>query len=168
MQIKFTIFGRPQQRGSKVPVPKRGGGWIEKDGWPILKDANDKSRAWMDAVKATAADAYRGELLRGPIGLELVFYFKRPSSHFGSGRNVSVLKPSAPQMHTQSPDLDKLVRCIGDALTGSIYVDDRQVCAIHCRREYTTEAERAEVTVLELCPKRLHESQFTFFEDWKA
>jgi crossover junction endodeoxyribonuclease RusA len=148
--IKFTVIGRPQQRGSKTAVPKRGGGFIVVGGMPVLKDANKHSKAWMDSVKTAANRIYSGELLAGPIELHVVFFFQRPQSHFGSGRNYGQLKASAPEHHSQTPDLDKLVRCLGDALSGVIWRDDRQVCKTISERRWTTSTERAEVTIYEL------------------
>ena len=154
MEIKFTVIGRPQQRGSKKVglVPARGGGFIEKNGRPIVvaRDANDNSKAWMDSVKLAASQAYRGELIRSPVHLLVKFYFKRPQSHYGTGSRTSELKKSAPSYHAQSPDLDKLVRCLGDALTGIVYFDDRQVCGTVSQREWTTTTERAEVIIRSL------------------
>lgn len=152
--ITFTIIGRPQQRGSKKVglIPKRGGGYLEKNGRPIVvaRDDNEKSGAWMTDIKAAAYRAYNGPLLQGPIELRVAFYFKRPQAHYGSGRNVESLKASAPEYHAQSPDLDKLVRCLGDALTGVVWVDDRQVCRTYSERNWTTSTECAVVTIIEL------------------
>ena len=155
MEISFTVIGRPQQRGSKKVglVPKRGGGYLEKNGRPIVvaRDDNDKSKAWMDSVKCVCYGLMRNkELLRGPVELRVVFYFKRPEAHYGSGRNADQLKPSAPSHHAQSPDLDKLVRCLGDAMTGVVYTDDKLICRTTSSREWTTTTERAEVTIVEL------------------
>ena len=84
MEIKFTVIGRPQQRGSKKVglIPKRGGGFLEKNGRPIVaaRDDNEKSKAWMDSVKFAAYQAYRGQLLTGAIELRVTFFFKRPES----------------------------------------------------------------------------------------
>ena len=170
MEIKFTVIGRPQQRGSKKVglIPKRGGGFLEKNGRPIVaaRDDNEKSKAWMDSVKHAAYQAYRGQLLIGPIELRVTFFFKRPESHYGSGRNADKLKPSAPDYHAQSPDLDKLVRCLGDALTGVVYRDDKQVCKTYSEREWTTTTECAVVQIIELGPKPLQSvgSKPTFWE----
>jgi len=156
MEISFTVIGRPQQRGSKKVglIPKRGGGFVEKNGRPIVvaRDDNEDSKPWMDSCKLAAMQVYRGELLRGPIELLVRFHFKRPESHYGSGKNAGTLKQSAPEYHAQSPDLDKLVRCLGDSLTGVVYVDDRQVCSTISSRHWTTTTERAEVTIRELAP----------------
>jgi len=153
-EITFTVIGRPQQRGSKKVglIPQGSNGFLMKNGRPVVvaRDANENSKAWMDSVKLAAYDAYRGELLMGPVEMLVRFYFKRPNSHYGTGKNVIQLKASAPMYHSQSPDLDKLVRCLGDALTGVVYVDDRQVCRTLSQREWTTTTERAEVTIREL------------------
>jgi crossover junction endodeoxyribonuclease RusA len=117
---------------------------------PVLKDANKHSKAWMDSVRLAANQAHAGDLLTGPIVLSVEFYFRRPQSHYGSGRNYGQVKESAPLLHTQTPDLDKLVRCLGDALTGVIWLDDRQVFETHSRRLWTTTTERAEVSIQEL------------------
>lgn len=148
--IQFVVIGRPQQRGSKTAVPKRGGGFVTKGGMPVLKDANKHSKAWMDSVRCAAQQAYDGELLKGPIELSVAFHFRRPQSHYGIGRNFGQLKDSAPQHHMQTPDLDKLVRCLGDALTGVIWLDDRQVCKTVSERLWTTTTELAVVTIYEL------------------
>lgn len=128
----FTVLGRAQQRGSKQVglIPKRGGGFLEKNGRPIIaaRDSNKKSKDWMQEVKSAAISAL-GEikLLTGPIELTAEFYFARPKSHYCSGKNAHVLKPSAPIAHAQSPDLAKLLRSLEDSLSGIVWLDDKQV-----------------------------------------
>lgn len=154
-QIQFTVLGRPQQRGSKIaaPIPKRGGGWVQTpDGRPVVaaRDMNPKSKDWMHSVRAAAHEAYDGPLLHGPISLSVGFFFRRPKSHYRTGKFSGQLKDSAPEIHAQSPDLAKLVRCLEDALTGVVWHDDRQVWfyrSIH--REWTEDAERAVVSIVE-------------------
>lgn len=132
-RIEFTVLGRAQQRGSKRAslIPKRGGGWVtDQGGRPVLaaRDMNDKSKGWMQEVRAAAFAAYGpSPLITEPVVLTARFYFMRPSSHFGSGRNADKLKPSAPAVHAQSPDLAKLLRSLEDALTGVVWKDDKLV-----------------------------------------
>lgn len=150
--ITFTVYGRPQQRGSKQAqlIPKRGGGWATRpDGRPIVvaRDANQKSKAWMSVVAAMAHGVYSGELLQGPIELEAIFHFKRPKSHFRTGKFADQLRDDAPKYNTSTPDIDKLLRCLSDSLTGVLWHDDRQVCRIIALRIWTIEAECTEVTV---------------------
>ena len=68
--------------------------------------------------------------------LEVRFIFTRPAGHFGSGRNADRLLPSAPAHKVTSPDLDKLVRAVLDAMTGVLFADDRQVMAITAHKRY--------------------------------
>lgn len=152
--IRLIIYGRPQQRGSKTPqlIRRKGGAIVlTKGGTPLVtvRDDNKKSKDWMACVRQAAAEQYgQHELLRGPLQLSAVFYFQRPGSHFGSGKNAGHIKSSAPTLHAQTPDLSKLLRSLEDALTGMIYSDDRLICRyVDCRREWTTEQERAEVTI---------------------
>ena len=84
MTLQFTIYGRAQQRGSKIAslIPKRGGGWVEKNGRPIVaaRDSNKKSKDWMQQVRAAAFEVYGPQpLLDCPIVLTARFYFSRPN-----------------------------------------------------------------------------------------
>lgn len=151
---QFTILGRAQQRGSKLPslIPKRNGGFVEKNGRPLVvaRDMNQKSKDWMQEVKSAAVAAIGNiELLKCPIELTARFYFARPQSHFGSGKNAGVLKASAPIVHAQSPDLAKLLRSLEDALTGVVWQDDKLVFSYGTGtgRYWTETQERTEVEI---------------------
>jgi len=149
--IRFTIPGRPQQRGSKTAIKRRDGTLVlNKSGHPVLRDSNSNSLAWMQVAKRYAAGAYKGDLLRGPVRLSTVFYFVRPKCHYGSGANAAVLKGTAPVSHTGFPDLDKLVRCLADSLTGVIWVDDSQVCDLIAEKRWTEARARTDVQILSL------------------
>lgn len=151
--ITFIVLGRPQQRGSKqaLLIPKRGGGWVEKNGRPIVvaKDDNPNSKEWMGQVRDAAHAAYAGELLNGPIKLTVKFYFKRIKGHFRSGSKAHLLREDAPHWHTSTPDLDKLVRAVSDSLTGVVITDDKQIAAYGetTGKYWTTESERAEIEI---------------------
>lgn len=154
--LKFTIYGRPQQRGSKVSIVRRDkvGKIIEKDGRPLTftKDSNKKSDDWMAQVRSTAAEIMNGRtLLSGPIILQVHFFFLRLKSHFKKDQFGGDLKASAPLHHAKSPDLAKLLRSLEDGLTGVVWTDDKLVFKYHdCGREYTTGSERAEITIWEI------------------
>jgi Holliday junction resolvase RusA-like endonuclease len=62
-----------------------------------------------------------------PLALHAVFYFSRPKSHYGTGRNADRLKVSAPFFHTARPDLDNCVKLLKDALNGLVVHDDSQL-----------------------------------------
>lgn len=154
---RFTVFGRAQQRGSKQAslIPKRGGGWVEKNGRPMVvaRDMNKKSKDWMQEVKyAAVSELGQIPLLAGPIELTAEFYFSRPKSHYGTGKNATRLKASAPVIHAQSPDLAKLLRSLEDALTGVAWRDDKQVFRYGAgtQRYWTELQERTVVTIKEV------------------
>lgn len=155
--ISFTIYGRPEQRGSKTAFVARGKGGkiiLKDNGAPVIcmSDSNKRSKDWMTQVRQAAGEVMAGrDLLQGPISLSVVFYFARTKSHFGSGKNASIVKAAAPVRHTQTPDLAKLVRCLEDGLSKVVWLDDRQVCCYgDIRKEWTTAQERAEVLIQEI------------------
>lgn len=131
MEIAFTVEGLPQTAGSKraFALKRRDGSLVKRpNGSPVINvtDDNPKSHGWKNDV-AGAARAQVGRdfgLIDGPIVLSLCFYLPRPKSHFGSGRNSSILKPASPVQHLQKPDVLKLARAVEDALTGVVWRDD--------------------------------------------
>lgn len=112
----ITIIGIPAPQGSKNPW----GG-----------EANPNTRPWRATVAAEAAlhrDQITGDsLAAGPLKVTARFYFPRPKSHYRTGKNAHVLKDTAPDYCATKPDLDKLQRAIGDALTGVLIRDDSQI-----------------------------------------
>lgn len=142
--LDFRVHGRPQQRGSKRAVMIAGKA--------RMLDANKDSRAWMDAVATAAAEAWGGKpLLLGPVGLSVRFDFKRPKGHYGSRKGQPYLRDNAPSYHTTTPDADKLMRSIGDALTGVVYGDDKQICnLLLVEKRYTESSEGAYIRVFDL------------------
>lgn len=64
-------------------------------------------------------------------GLHATFYFSRPKSHYGTGKNAGKLKPNAPMYVTGTPDSDKLLRSLSDSLTDAgVWHDDSQAVMI--------------------------------------
>ena len=137
-ELRFTVLGRPQQKGSKrAQIVK---------GRPIIRDANANAKPWAARVSAAARDVYQADLIRGAVEVELEFYFARPKGHFGSGRNAGVVLASAPRHMTVMPDTDKLARCALDALTGIVFKDDSQINRLVAVKSYG-EPERLELIV---------------------
>lgn len=75
--------------------------------------------------------------LEGALEVQLIFYFKRPKSHYRTGKYSSELKASAPVHHTGTKDLDNLVKFVLDALNKKAYKDDGQICSIYTHKFYT-------------------------------
>lgn len=77
--------------------------------------------------------------MSGPLLLECVFVLPRPKTHYGTGRNSGLIKKSAPAHPTSAPDLDKLVRTHGDALTiAGVIEDDAQIAQIRAVKTFQT------------------------------
>lgn len=120
--ISFTVPGVPAPQGSKTR-------WGTED--------NPRTKPWRAAV-AIAAEGQ--PMLDGPLRLEVAFVFPRPKNHYGTGRNAGVLKRDVALFHNTKPDLDKLLRAIGDALTGLVWRDDSQVAFVQARKIYGEQA----------------------------
>lgn len=115
--MKITIYGNPI--GKARPRFMRRGGHV---GTYNPKETEEG----MFAVHAKAAWGDR-PIIEGPVIVRATYYFARPKSHFGTGRNSEILKPSAPADVLKKPDLDNLVKFSWDCLNGICFVDDCQV-----------------------------------------
>lgn len=140
--IEFFVPGKPLTAGSKRGFAIKKGGQFT--GKAIVVDANKNSVYWKQKVAFTANDNYNGKPLSGPVIVEFEFYFKRPKSHFGTGKNSNVLKQSAPDHHTIKPDVLKLARCVEDALSGIIYNDDSQIVREFLEKQYCDDLEKSD------------------------
>ena len=111
--LTCTIPGTPQQQGSKTRTPQGSTREANRNLAPWRADAIACLRRaaldqWGHAGKSPITD---------PVRVGVWFVYGRPKSHYGTGRNVGVVKASAPYYKASAPDLDKLQRALGDALT---------------------------------------------------
>ena len=144
--VEFTVYGLAQPAGSK-----RG---FHRGGRVIIVDAAAKSRPWKAQVSDAAALAMADagiSLIRDPLEAHFTFYVPRPKGHYGSGRNATVLKPSAPVYPTSRPDLLKLARAVEDSCTGIVYSDDSLIVREALEKIYGEPA-RVEVSLYTLSP----------------
>lgn len=145
MTIEFSVTGVPQPRGSKKAMPNRAGGR------PLMVDDNPRSKPWMATVASEAALAMKGRpLFGGPLKLSAVFWFPRPKSHYRTGKNAHIRRDDAPMVHSNKPDCDKLIRAVGDAMTGVVYRDDSQLAALDVQKRYSEHAGSVSISVSEL------------------
>lgn len=149
--IRFFAAGTPQPRGSKTPMPLYRGGVLQFDeqGKPIIRvvDSCRLSGKWMNQIRDAAKKAVGPNhiLWDGPVSVEAEFRFKRPRAHYTGNWE---LRRDAPLRHEQVPDCDKLQRALGDALTHTIIVDDRQIWLwVNPRKVWTGTQAGVEVTV---------------------
>lgn len=107
MTTTFTAYGIPRPQGSKRRVGK--GRYIEASKYLLQ---------WRKTV-ATAAMAAHGNLpphTTATVG-RMIFYFPLPKSH----------PERACQPYLNTPDLDKLNRAVGDALTEAHVITDDKI-----------------------------------------
>ena len=124
--VRFQVPGLPMAQGSKRHV-----------GHGVMVEMSKKLPAWRSDMQLMGQRAMAGrELLYGPTSLRAVFAFPRPLYHYGTGRNAGRVKDSAPGWKVSAPDLDKLVRALGDALTGVVIRDDAQICDLAVTKIY--------------------------------
>ena len=64
------------------------------------------------------------------VVVKMRFYLRRPKSHYGTGKNAGILKPSAPRYHAQKPDTSNLIKFAEDALNGILWTDDAIIIEI--------------------------------------
>lgn len=122
--IAFNVRGLPAAQGSKDPW----GG-----------EANKRLKPWRNdiaVVAERAMDVRYGVPIMEPVEVHCEFVFPRPKNHYGTGRNTGLLKASAPHWVAKAPDLDKLVRALGDAITGIVIRDDSQIACLAARKVY--------------------------------
>jgi len=86
----------------------------------------------------------------GPVFLELVALMPRPKSHYGTGKNADVLKPSAPEWHTSKPDADNILKMLKDCMNELFFVDDKQVCVSRVAKKYTDGSPRWDVCIYQI------------------
>jgi Holliday junction resolvase RusA-like endonuclease len=95
--------------------------------WRVVRQGDQKIADWQKKVKAAALTAMFGlSPMTGAVTVTMTFTVSRPPS-------VSEKKRPYP---TVAPDLDKLARAVGDALTGSVYADDALIVDLHLYKRY--------------------------------
>lgn len=134
--LSFFCLGTPAPGGSKNFFPT----WT-KDGrcvtkwkggreWPVIRvvDAGGAANVqWKKDVANQARSFMRGQKpFEGALKVELLFFLRRPRTHYRTGKFAALLKGDAPVHHTQMPDALKLGRSTEDALTGVLWIDDAQ------------------------------------------
>lgn len=109
-----------------------------------MREASAYVGEWRQDVAAAAARQYQGPPLGGPLSLEIEFRFPRPKSHFGTGRNATVLKPDAPEfvVSRKYGDLSKLIRSTEDAISATsgfpVVEDDSLFAVVRATKVYAS------------------------------
>ena len=98
--ITFFVPGVPVPKGSAKAYVNKHTGRAQ-----VMQDNREKQRPWASAITLTAMErGVKGTL--SPVGVYLAFYMPRLKSHFGTGKNSHVVKPTAPDLHVSKPGLE--------------------------------------------------------------
>lgn len=110
----------------------------------------DSQKAETAGVQKQLKLIFKSEPFLTPLSLSVDFYIQRPRSHYGTGRNVGKLKPSAPKCNIKKPDIDNYIKFIMDAMNGIVYKDDSQVVCVKAWKLYAEEEEKTVISIEEL------------------
>lgn len=112
--LTIEVFGEPASQGSHSVINGR-----------IVQVNSTKHKRWRNAVAFAALDLVGTdwELIDDPVELSVIFYLPRP-------------KTATREHPAVMPDLDKLIRSVGDSLTGTVIRDDSRIIAIHAQKLY--------------------------------
>lgn len=112
--LTIDVSGEPASQGSHSVINGR-----------IVQVNSAKHKRWRNAVAFAALDAIGPdfELIDEPVELSVIFYLPRP-------------KTATRDYPAVMPDLDKLIRSVGDSLTGTIIRDDSRIIRIQAEKRY--------------------------------
>jgi Holliday junction resolvase RusA-like endonuclease len=113
--LTIDVSGDPASQGSHSVINGR-----------IVQVNSTKHKRWRNAVVFAALDLIGDgwEPIQEPVELSVIFYLPRP-------------KTATRDFPAVMPDLDKLIRAIGDSLTDAgILADDSRIITIHAKKLY--------------------------------
>ena len=133
VSFTFRVLGTPVPQGS-----------VKAFGSRVVANNEHALGSWRSDVASAAQRAKPADWdINAAVSLRCEFVFPRPQSHYGTGKNVTKLKPSAPRYHVKTPDVDKLVRgvadSIGDAVARVLLNNDSQIVSIYAAKRYSTD-----------------------------
>lgn len=130
-QIEFRVYGTPQTKGSAKALK------TEHMKFAVVVNDNEKNKGWAAIVSSVAQDhAPAGGLWKGSLAIQLVFFLYPPKALLKLDRQTKRPKYLFADP-TKKPDIDKMTRSIYDALTGVIFLDDRQIIRSEEVKQYS-------------------------------
>lgn len=122
----FYVPGLPIPKGSARAFVCRGRAIV-------CQDNAARQKPWAKAIAVTAR-AHGVTVAPGPVSIALAFAMPRPKAQTDAAGTVRAAY--AARQPATRPDLDKLARCVLDALTGVAWLDDGQVVMLTASKEY--------------------------------
>jgi len=129
----FRVLGTPVPQGS-----------VKAFGSRVVANNEHALGSWRSDVASAAQRAKPADWdINAAVSLRCEFVFPRPLSHYGTGKNATKLKPSAPRYHVKTPDVDKLVRGVADSIADAVarvlLNNDSQIVSIYAAKRYSTD-----------------------------
>ena len=150
--MSWTIVSVFFVAGDPVAQPRQRHRVITKGGRAYAMNYTTKTapvHTWKDLIALRAEKHLPDVPIDKPIRLSLVFWFRRPKSHYRTGKNAHLLKDSAPAFHTKKPDFDNCAKSVADIMTQiGFWRDDAQLMSVKVKKLYQTGNERPGVYIL--------------------
>lgn len=125
--LDVFVPGEPVTKGSAKAFMPKGGRF------PVVKqDNSERQRAWSSSVCDTVLQTWDRGPHDAPFAVDVEFVLPRRS---GAPKTFT-------PAHTRKPDVDKLLRCVGDALSKLVWSDDSRVIDWHGTKREAQPGER--------------------------
>ena len=123
MAIEFTVPMKPTGKGRPRVVRVNGRSITYTPVSTAKAEGNIKFFAWLAGIKS----------LEGPVGMQVICFFRPPSS-MSKKRRVAALAGEI--LPTKRPDVDNICKLCADALNGIGYHDDAQIVDLRIIKVY--------------------------------
>lgn len=129
--LSLSVPGKPAPQGSITL-------WRAADGSERAKHPTS-TVAHRNLMVGMLGEVWTLPPLVCPVSVRLRFVFPFLRKHYRTGRHAHQLRDDAPAIHDTTPDLDKLVRLVFDALTvAGVWRDDCQACDVSAAKRWGT------------------------------
>ena len=119
--IKFEVRGKPEPQGSTKAF------YIKSIGRTVTTSSNRNLKGWRQRIAEEAQKVAPDALILEPVSIAVGFQMPKPKNY-----------PKKRKLfHTKKPDLDKLIRSVGDAITNVLIRDDSQIISIVAEKIYS-------------------------------
>ena len=133
-EIPCVPIAQPRQRHRIAGGPK--GQYVMN-----YTPSNSPVQTFKATARLACREAYKGPPLDQPLSMAVDFIFPRP-------RAICWKRKPTPRLpHAKKPDRDNCEKALLDALKGTLFVDDSQVCAGEVRKWVAAGDEQPRVIV---------------------
>ena len=125
-EMNYVVEGTPVGKGR----PK-----FARRGKFVSTYTPTKTRTYEDTIKVAARQAMTIEPLQTPVTVFVYISVPIPASYSKKRKEACLSGFEKPM---KKPDIDNVLKCFLDAMTGIVYVSDVQVITVHMTKVYST------------------------------